>query len=98
MLVTQGTVAPRQGQVTVGGDEPPDHGKEQPAARKDMVKMSSVYGHLRSTSVVNTSCRNGLAPRMFLWATLQLRSWTAKRAFRSHRDAVPGLYGVLHVA
>lgn len=59
MLVTQGTVVPSPG-ARSPWEKAMSHqtmAKSSQLHRKDMVNMSSVWGHLRSTSVVNTSCR-----------------------------------------
>lgn len=67
--------------------------------RKVMVKMTRVKRHLRSTKVVNTSCRNLPCSRMFLCAKLHAPLLAMKRAlftrslntgFRGIRDASAG--------
>lgn len=58
--------------------------------RKDMVKMTSVWRHFRSTKVVKISCRNRPCSRMFLCARLHAPFLAMKRALRG-RSRMRGL-------
>lgn len=61
--------------------------------RKVMVKMTKVKRHLRSTRVVNTSCRNLACSRMFLCAKLHAPPLAMKRALFT-RSLNTGLRGI----
>ncbi|KAG8138435.1 hypothetical protein E2320_004334 [Naja naja] len=56
--------------------------KNSQLQRKDMVKITRVWRHFRSTKVVKMSCRKRPCSRMFLWARLQAPFLAMKRALR----------------